>query len=334
MDKTYKIIPYEDKYEQEWDRFIADDAVNGTFLHTRNFLNYHPKERFVDKSCLVFKGENLAAVVPGCVVDDGEKKVFSSHPGSTFGGPVIKKKYYYASNVIEIIKTLEDYLFNNGFQKCILKITPDLFCKENSNLLQYALSYCGYNSYSELSTYIDFDDYGDEIMDNFNGKQRNKLVQALRNNMTFKIIQDDDIIITFHNILQKNLLKFNAVPVHSIEDLLDFKNNRLKKYVEFFGVFLDGKMIAGGMMFKMDNVIHAQNLNADPDFLKYKVMPFFYYSVIKYAKECGYKKLSWGISTEKQGTILNESLIEFKESFGSKYSLNKGFYKLLTCSRL
>jgi hypothetical protein len=324
---VYKIVFYDPGHESQWDNFIHNDSVNGTFLQSRNFLNYHPKERFVDSSVLLFKKNVLAAVVPGCSVDDGGKKTFFSHAGSTFGGLVVHKKYYDALSVIEMIKTLENGIKEKGFEKIILKITPDLFCKENSDVLQYALAYCGYSNYSELSAYIDFNDYDKDITNNFNRAQRKRLNQALKNNMKFEILKSDKEICDFHDILQKNLIKYNAKPIHTAEELLDFKNYRLKELVEFCGVFYDDKMIAGGMMFKMGDIIHAQNLNGDSDYLQYNSMPYLYYCAINHALQKGYKILSWGISTEKRGSVLNESLLSFKESFGSKYSLNRGFYK-------
>jgi hypothetical protein len=292
-------------------------------------LNYHPKERFVDCSLLIFKEKNLVAVVPGCVIDEEGKKTFSSHAGSTFGGPVIHKKYYDALSIIEMVKSLENNIIENGFQKIILKITPDLFCEEKSDVLQYVLTYCGYSSYVELSTYIDFNDYGNEIIENLNRAQRKRLNQALKNDMQFKILNLDKDIYDFYAILEKNLARIDVKPVHSIENLLNFKNSRLKDIVEFYGIYLENRIIAGGMMFKFGSVIHAQNLNGDSDYLQYNSMPYLYYCVINHAKENGYEKLSWGISTEKRGTVLNESLLSFKESFGSKYALNRGFYKSL-----
>jgi hypothetical protein len=276
---------------------------------------------------MIFKENKLVAVIPGCVINEDGKKVFSSHLGSTFGGLVIHKKYYNALNLIEIIKTLENYLSEHEFQKSILKITSDLFCKEKSGLLQYTLSYCGYNNYSELSTYIDFEDYGQEIRANFSHGQKENLKYALKKGMNYRRLESDGEIGDFYTVLAKNLLKFNAKPIHSKDELIDFKNNRLKDIVDFYGVFYDEKIIAGTMLFKINQIVHTQYLGADVEYSEFRPMTYLYYNIINWARNNEYKKLSWGISTEKHGTILNESLLAFKESFGSKYVLNKGFYK-------
>jgi hypothetical protein len=303
--------------------------VNGTFLQSRNFLNYHPKERFVDVSVLLFKENILVAVVPGCSIADEGEKIFFSHAGSTFGGLVVHKKYYDALSIIGMIKTLENGMKEKGFEKIILKITPDLFSKEKSDVLQYVLMYCGYSNYSELSTYIDFETYKQEIKTNFSHRQKRNLKYSLKHALQFKKITDDNDIYFFYKILEKNLEKFNAKPVHTINELLDFKNNRLKDIIEFYGVYFEGKMISAAMTFKFDVVLHTQYLASDYDYLDYRPMTYLYYKLIELAFQEKYKILSWGISTEKRGTILNESLLSFKESFGSKYSLNRGFYKAI-----
>jgi hypothetical protein len=301
--------------------------VNGTFLQSRNFLNYHPKDKFVDNSVLLFKGNVLAAVVPGCHMDDEDKKTFSSHAGSTFGGPVIHKKYYDALSLIEMIKTLENGIKEKGFEKIILKITPDLFCKEKSDVLQYALMYCGYNIYSELSTYIDFNAYKQEIKTNFSHGQKENLKYSLKYALGFKKLTNDREIYLFYKILEKNLIKFNTRPIHTIDELLDFKNNRLRDIVEFYGVYFEERMISSAMTFSFDIILHTQYLVSDYDYIKYRPITYLCYKLIELALQKRYKILSWGISTEKRGAILNESLLSFKESFGSKYSLNRGFYK-------
>ena len=58
-------------------------------------------------------------------------------------------------------------------------------------------------------------------------------------------------------------------------------------------------------------------------------MSFMYYSMILEAKKMNYKKVSWGVSTENLGCVLNQGLLKNKESYGSTYSVNKTFYKEL-----
>ena len=88
----WTVQPYTADQEAAWDRFVMQESGNGTFLQTRNFLNYHPAGRFEDASLVVYNEHGgLGAVVPGAVQQrkDG-RKVFRSHPGSTYGGLVLR----------------------------------------------------------------------------------------------------------------------------------------------------------------------------------------------------------------------------------------------------
>lgn len=85
----WTVRPYTPADEAEWDRFVMHESGNGTFLQTRNFLNYHPAGRFTDASLMVYNEHGgLGAVVPAALRLDGATRIFRSHPGSTFGGPV------------------------------------------------------------------------------------------------------------------------------------------------------------------------------------------------------------------------------------------------------
>ena len=57
------VVLYEDKYEKDWDELVLNKSMNGNFLQTRNFLNYHHNGKFKDHSLMFFKGETLAAVM-------------------------------------------------------------------------------------------------------------------------------------------------------------------------------------------------------------------------------------------------------------------------------
>ena len=57
-----RIEKYRAEYEKQWDQFIQEKSVNGTFLQERRFLNYHREGRFKDCSILFFDKTNLIAV--------------------------------------------------------------------------------------------------------------------------------------------------------------------------------------------------------------------------------------------------------------------------------
>lgn len=326
----FHIVEFTKDFEKKWDLFVQNESVNGTFLQTRRFLNYHPFGRFTDASLLVLDEKNtIAAVCPGCITHECNKNIFVSHQGSTFGGIIVREKYYLAKYLLKILNVLNEYFLIQKYNQVILKITPDLFCSEPSDLLKYCLQYYGYKNYIELSTYIDLEKFKENTVSNFSQGKRTNVNNCLKKGLVFRKIEKDFEVKIFHEILCENLSKFNALPVHTLEELLEFKNHRLTDECEFYGVFLNEEMLAGGMVFnfKKIDVVHTQYLCAKKDYNKLSPMTFLYYSIIEEMKNKKINKISWGISTENQGKELNIGLISSKESYGSKHSLNQTFYK-------
>lgn len=279
------------------------------------------------------KKGHIAAVCPACIVtENGERKLIS-HMGSTFGGLVIAPKHYYAHKVIEMIQQMESYLKQEGggIAYIELRITPDLFSQESSALLEYCLFYCGYQCFDELSTYIDFDRYKQNILSNFDQGKRTNINNCVKRGLICRELENENEIKIFYHVLCQNLLKYNARPVHSLEELLDLKRNRIPEEMQFLGIFNEETMIAGAMLFwfRRAHVVHTQYLCADQHWNHLSPMSYMYFSAIKETRDRGEKKISFGISTEDKGRILNYGLTRSKEAYGGKHCLNKKFCKML-----
>jgi len=323
------IEKFSNKDDEKWDNFIMNNSINGTLLHSRKFLNYH-KNKFSDYSLLIKKCASIVAVVPACEVVEENKRIFYSHKGSTFGGIVINSVYNNISHIDSVISILEQYLNEQGFDKVILKNTSEIFCNDNTSLLDYFYFKYGYSSYNELSLYIDFKKYDSIIENNFSASKRRDLKYSLKYNLQFKILKTDDEVNDFYKLLVLSLTNHNTKPVHSLEELLDFKNSRLSDIVEFYGVYYKDNLIAGSMVFNFNNtVFHTQYLASDSVYSKYYPMNFLNYNLIREAYLNSFRFFSFGISTEKQGEILNTSLAQFKEGFGAMSSINRTYFKEL-----
>lgn len=323
-----EVVKYENHFRDKWDDFVMRQSMNGTFLQTRNFLEYHG-DRFKDASLLIYKGsDTIVAVVPACETAEENRKIFYAHCGSTFGGIVIAENFYNIEHVDAVMEVFEDYIRRQGYDEARIKCTGDIFSKRNNNLLYYFMFQKGYQAYDEISFYIDFECYKEDIPSNFTYSRRRGYKNSLKNNLEFRKLTADSEIKEFHGILCNNLQKFGAEPVHSLEELMEFKERRLKEVVEFYGVFLGEKMVAGSMVFLFGNqVFHTQYLAADQECLALFPMNFMDANLIMTARERKFRYLSFGISTEEHGKVLNKNLAEFKEGFGAQYAVNKTFVK-------
>lgn len=319
---------YDKSMKEKWDDFVLHHSVNGTFLQTRNFLEYHGN-RFEDTSLLITKSENtIVAVVPACTCVEEGKKVFYAHKGSTFGGIVIARQFNNIEHVQCLMDCLEEWFKDGGYKEVWLKCTSEIFATENINLLYYFLFQRGYQSYDEISCYIDFNNYQEDIPSNFSYGRRRDYKYSLKNDLSFRMLETKEEIRLLYDILCDNLKKFDAVPVHSLSELWEFKESRLSDVVEFYGVFLEEKMIAGSMVFNFDNrVFHTQYLAADQSYLKIFPMNYMDTNLIMTAKERGFRYFSFGTSTGEKGKVLNKPLAQFKEGFGTEFGLNKTYFK-------
>lgn len=324
------IQKYNESYREAWDRFVLQESCNGTFLQTRNFLDYHPEGRFIDYSLMFMKGNNIIAVIPAnIIIQNGEKKIFS-HLGSTFGGLIIGNNYKKISDIEEIFDELLLYLEKEKVVGISLKMTSNLYSNQNMDILDYFLQNRGFNDTLELGYYIDLEQRKtEEIEETFNGSRRRGLRKALKNEMLFRKLESDEDVENFYRVLCNNMKKFDAKPIHSLNELIDFKNNRLQDIVTFYGVYNQYDLVAGSMVFEFGNrrVFHTQYLATDQSKLSLYPSEFLYYSLIKYAKAQGYKYLSFGTSTLDHGMILNRSLAQFKEGFGTETYVNRTYHK-------
>lgn len=320
----YKICRYEESFEAIWDSFVMEQSINGTFLQTRRFLNYHPKQRFVDCSLVIYNEKDvLSAVVPACEIIEAGRKIFFSHRGSTFGGIVLANKVYRAKYLIPLLAELKEFWKENNYKRVVLKNTSSLFCNKNMHLLEYTMQYSGFEESKELSTFVVLDKFED-ILSQFSKRKRRNVHNCMKQRLVVRELTQNHEVEEFYGILCENLKKYNTLPVHSLEELLELWNVRLNGECGFFGCFMGDKMIAGSMMFYFNNVnvAHTQYLAALGLYNKLSPMTFVYYSMIQLMRDRGFRKLSWGTATEDTGKVLNMGLITSKEEFGSDYCNN------------
>ena len=333
MAKEIIMVQYNETYKEKWDKFVLTESINGTFLQTMNFYEYHPKDRFIDNSLLFLNGTTIIAVLPACI-RERENRVLYSHPGSTFGGLIIGKKFNKISYLDILFEKLHEYLRNNSFDKIILKQPGTIYQNSESQLLDYYLFMNGYSDSSEVGYYIDFDTYGEDIISNFTASRRRDYRYSLKNNFEFRELQSETEINEFYNILCDNYNKFGKNPVHTIDELLDFKFSRLSNMTNFFGVYYEKKMIAGGMVFTFgQEIFHTQYLAVLQEKKDMFANEFLYVNLISTAKEKEYKMLSFGTATLEDGKILNRPLAMYKEGFGTLEYVNKTYFKYIEKKR-
>lgn len=323
---------YNDSYFDAWDKFVLTESCNGTFQQTRNFLSYHPEGRFQDNSLMFVKGQTIMAVMPAHVVEENGRKLMLSHEGSTFGGIVLGRDFKKIADIESVLDDLTAYAQENGFTDIDLKMTSNLYAREPVEVLDYFLQQYGFWDTKELGFYIHVEGTSsDRILESFSASRRRDLRKAWKNDLTFRELEDEEEIGEFYRLLEANMQKFSRRPVHTLEELLDFKRKRLQDIVLFYGVFHEGQMIAGGMGFNFGegDIFHVQYLASDQARLELFPNEFLYYSMIVNAWEKHYRCISFGTSTLEHGRVLNRSLALFKSGFGTEMYVNRTYHRKL-----
>lgn len=316
--------------EKEWDNFVENRSLNGTFLQTRKFINYHPEGRFRDCSVCVRKGSELVAVMLACEIENDGKRIFFGHKGSTFGGITVAKNIYTASLISELVEGLLKFLSENRFEKIYLKMVSSIYQKENTELLDYFLYKNGFKCYDELNYYMVMERYREDVTAPFTSSKRRDYRYSLKNGLFFRKLDTKEEIAAYYQVLLMNLKKLELPVVHSLDDLFDLKFNRFDERIEFYGVFTDDELIAGSMLFYFgDDIVHTQYLSSNENYLKLFPMDFLICNLIRTAVEKNMRIFTFGICTEDQGRYLNLGLSRFKEGFGTEFCINRSYEKIL-----
>jgi hypothetical protein len=220
-----QIIKYNENYQNIWDEFVKN-SKNGTIFHTRKFLSYHPKDRFKDASILIYKKNKLIGIFPAV---EFENKIIS-HRGSTYGGLVVSKK----NKLNDSLEMWENII--NYYKKTIeFRKSEYIFDLYPSDEVIFAAKKLGFFEVAdELSTCLDLN-----YIKFTKGRK-----WALTKCKNLKIVFNDMNYKDYYEILKNNLIKHNATPTHTLEEMKKLKLLLPNNYF-LISIYLENKMIAG-----------------------------------------------------------------------------------------
>ncbi|NOZ63191.1 MAG: GNAT family N-acetyltransferase, partial [Calditrichaeota bacterium] len=136
------IEPYEEKYQDNWDEFVAQ-ANNGTIFHTRKFLNYHPADRFEDHSLIFRKEKRMIAIFPATVRYEHHRRILTSHRGASYGGLVTRFNLA-IRDAFRMVEVLQEFAAENDFQGIEMTPPPLIYYLRPSNYVDFALMKNGF----------------------------------------------------------------------------------------------------------------------------------------------------------------------------------------------
>jgi hypothetical protein len=302
--------------QPEWDAFVKT-AKNATFLFLRDFMDYH-NDRFKDFSVMVYREEELYAVLPANIIGD---KIIS-HQGLTYGSFILqgKSKFFYA---FDAFKAMLAFYEGKGLKTLEIKVIPTFYNRIPADELDYFL----YKADAELlkKDVLMIIDYQDQLR--FQKNRREGINKALRSGLELKV--DTNFKEFWATVLIPNLNKKHGIkPVHSLEEI-EFLASRFPNNIKQVNIYKEGKVVAGTTVFLTETTVHPQYVSGNADKNAFGSLDLAYDYIIN--KMCDDKRyFDFNISSEDNGKKINEGLIFWKESCGAR-SHTANTYLVKTC---
>ena len=315
---TYQLLPYSSELRTLWDE-TASRCRQNSFLFRRDFMDYH-RDRFPDRSVLFVnqKGRGIA-LFPACIVGNDVTQVVS-HGGLTYGGLLLTPEVG-AAMAGALFDALLCHYAAAGFNSLLVKPVPAIYHTAPAEEEKYwlfrhgaQLVSCGVSSAIDLTAPLPF------------STLRRRKVRHAEARDTFSLSSDLDLLPAFWNMLAEGLWKHHAKrPVHSLEELT-LLTERFPEEIRLFCV-CDGTddasavPVAGTLLFYTRNVIHAQYIASTDEGRAGAALDFLFDRLLHTDVgnfPASARFFDFGISTEGDGSVLNEGLVFQKEGFGAR----------------
>ena len=268
----------------------------------------------------------IRAVVTGAEIETPDGVEFSSYPGASYGGIVIKSDADF-EDCFGVVKALIKYCKETGFSSISLTQTPILYYKVPQQGIEFALIRHGFEvSRCELTQSVELQKLSTNPLDSLVDKTRNACRQAEKHGCIYRegVELSGENLTDFHKLLYENRKYLGVRPTHTLDELITLAKLIPEKLHLSF-IEHDSERIAGllhficnprvALLFYVCHNREKQNL---------KPAPYILANTLNWAKQGGYAELDFGISTVKGEP--NRGLLKFKENFRTRPFLRNSYY--------
>lgn len=266
-------------------------------------MEYHA-DRFKDHSLMFYRKNRLIGLLPANL-KDGE---LQSHGGLTFGG-VTAGVHTKTVLTLQIFEALTRYCRKNGFKTVYYKPVPYIYHSVPANEDLYAL----FRFNAKLAARNASSCIYLPGRQSFSDGRKYCIKKAQKNGLTVKQTQDFDVYM--HLLKQTLNSRHHVNPVHTAEEM-KFLAGCFPNNIKLFACYSGERMLSGLLIYESRNVAHVQYAASSEEGMNLSAQDLVEdYLISTYYKDKLY--YDFGISTEKNGQVLNEGLIARKESFGA-----------------
>ena len=300
-----KFVQFDDHLESTWEEF-CERSQQDTFLVTRRFLNYH-KDRFSDKSLLIYSKDQLVALFPASEFGEHNKSIVS-HPGITFGG-LIHDGRIRGADFEAIYSGLAGY-YSGRYKSMVVKPIPEIYQNKPNDDEKFGLFRVGAKKTQvNLSSAIKLTrEYRVSSRRKRNFKKAMKSGLSVGHGMRF--------LDAFWEILEQNLKsKFGVTPTHSLYEIYEL----FRKFPDNLALTValrHGKIVCGVITFSGENINHAQYIASNQTSNEIGGLDFLFQYLIEFSAKSGMEWFDFGTSNLDDSCQLNDGLYQFKSEFG------------------
>ncbi len=299
---TIDAAPYAPAHRAAWDGLVSV-APRTHFFFRRGFMEYHA-DRFPDASLLLWRNGRLRAVLPA----SREGDVVTSHGGLTFGG-VVAAADVTGVEMLALVERMLAHYRDAGVRRVRYKALPWIFGNAPREEDLYALARFGATLVRrELSSVVPLDGTR-----RYSKGKRHNLAKARRADLC--VTRSSDYAGFMALAAARLQSRHGKQPVHSAAELAMLAD-RFPDHVRLYVAVRGAELLAGAVVFANPRVLHTQYLAASEAGQACGALDCVIDQLIATAGPAD-AWLSFGISTEEGGRVLNEGLLHSKEAFGA-----------------
>ena len=275
-------------------------------------MDYH-HDRFDDHSLMIFKADQLMAVLPANIVGE----VLHSHQGLSYGGLVLSKAIRF-NEVLEVFKSILKSLNEANISTLSIKQIPSIYHRLPADEIDYLIQQVnGQIMRCDVAAVV----RNERAMPIESSNRIRGLKRARQNELV--VTEVSDLADFWQNILEPNLvLRHEAKPTHTASEI-ELLKNRFPENIRQFNVYHNENLVGGATVFETDEVAHVQYISANEDRQRLGSLDILFHELMTKFKSKTY--FDFGISNEESGTKVNDGLLRWKEDFGARVIAHRFF---------
>tara|TARA_B100000768_G_C11238057_1_gene358155 strand:- start:279 stop:1226 length:948 start_codon:yes stop_codon:yes gene_type:complete len=311
MKNEFCIRKYTPEDFQDWNSFV-EKSLNGTFLHNRNFMEYH-SDRFEDHSMIIENEKKILTVLPA----NKSENELQSHAGLTYGGFIVDSTMT-ATLMLNIFENLKKILLEMGINKFLYKAIPHIFQQHPVEQDLYAIHKNGGQLIrSDLSSVINI---------KYPLQPSKSKKQGIKRAQSVQLKVHESIKFTNFWIILEDRLKHahRERPTHTLKEIEGLRE-KFPNNIRLFLAKKDHKIQAGVLVFDCGITAHVQYISSTNEGRQNGAIDL----IISHLLQNVFYDRRWfdfGISTSDKGTNLNDGLVRSKEMFGARSVVFNHYY--------